>query len=87
MGIVNQIVALDDNRKSTKTELDNLNAQVNSISKEIGDFYKAGKRDEAETKKAEVLKFKDQIQKVEEELRSCRSELTKLLLDVSQYSS
>ncbi len=45
---VDEIIALDDERKSVKTKLDELLAQRNSFSKEIGILMKEGKKEEAE---------------------------------------
>ena len=40
--IVDEIIALDNLRKATQTENDELLAQSNKLSKEIGNLYKLG---------------------------------------------
>ena len=50
---LNDVVALDDKRKHTQTELDSLLASLNAISKEIGDCFKAGKRDGSRSTKGQ----------------------------------
>ena len=45
--IVSEVIALDTLRKTTQTKLDEVLAEMNAISKEIGDLYKQGKKQEA----------------------------------------
>ena len=57
---VEQVLAIDNKRKSTQAELDNLLAQVKNLSKSIGGLMKEGLRDEAEQAKAQVAAIKEQ---------------------------
>jgi seryl-tRNA synthetase len=56
---LDQFVALDAERRRIIGEADKINQLRNSSSKEIGALMQAGKRDEAEAKKAEVAGLKD----------------------------
>ena len=49
--IVEEVVALDENRRATQVELDNTLAESNKLSKDIGALMKSG-----EISKAEILK-------------------------------
>lgn len=80
--ILDRIIETDDNRKKSKTQLDQLNAKVNKISKEIGQLYKSGERSKAESMKQEVVSVKEETQKVEDDLRNFRIQLDELLLEV-----
>tara|TARA_R110002072_G_scaffold19826_32_gene73123 strand:+ start:140 stop:1408 length:1269 start_codon:yes stop_codon:yes gene_type:complete len=66
--LINNILDLDEKRRSNQTELDSILAESNAISKSIGILYKEGKREEAESLKAKTsdLKLKskelDQLQ-------------------------
>ncbi len=82
LAVVNQIIALDDQRKSTQTELDQALAERNRYSKEIGALLKQGKRDEAEGMRARVSELKEQSSGLEEQLKSIQAELTELLYTV-----
>lgn len=73
------VVAIDDKRKQTQTELDSLLANLNAISKEIGECFKSGKRDEAEALKAKTVEIKEQSKSLENDLREIVSELTDAL--------
>lgn len=80
--LLDSIVSTDDKRKKLKTSLDQLNADNNKLSKEIGNCYKSGKREEAEELKAKVHTLKEETQKVEDGLRITKVELEDLLLQV-----
>ncbi len=80
--IVDEIIALDDVRKATQTKNDELLAQINKLAKEIGDLYKQGKRDEAESKKTEVSQLKDRSKDLSNKLVESKEQLKELLLKV-----
>ena len=54
MDLVDEVIILDEQNRKAKQEGDQLRASKNKISKEIGALMAQGKREEAETKKAEV---------------------------------
>lgn len=80
--IVNQIIALDDQRKSTQTKLDEALAERNRMSKEIGALFKQNKREEAETLRAEVNALKEEVPQMEEALKRIQNDLTELLYTI-----
>lgn len=82
LAIVDKVIELDDQRKSTQTELDTILAANNKISKEIGGLYKQGKREEAEGLKAQVESQKGRVKELEEEMRQVKGKLTDALLDI-----
>lgn len=65
---VDAIAADHAARRPLVTERDNLNAERNRLSGEIGALFKAGKRDEAEAMKARVHVGKERIAELEAEL-------------------
>jgi len=65
---VDEIIALDDERKKLQAESDALLAKVNAASKEIGMLMSKGKKEEAENKKTEVAAFKTKIQPLADKL-------------------
>ena len=73
--IVNLVVELDEKRRATQVELDNLLAESNKISKDIGELMKNG-----EKAKAEILKEKtSQIKEKTKELNDVLNEISSLL--------
>jgi len=82
LGIIDEILALDETRKETQTELDHLRNEINSISKEIGGLFKSGNAAEANAKKSEVSAIKEKMAGVEEKMNTATDTLEALLLKV-----
>ena len=68
-GIVSQVIELDEVRRKSQTELDNLLSEVNSISKSIGSLMKEGKKDDASDAKQKVSSLKDTTKQLEVTLK------------------
>ena len=58
--LVDEIIELDEERRKTQVQLDDVSAQSNSIAKQIGDLMRQGEKQKAESLKAEspILKEK-----------------------------
>ncbi len=79
--VIDEILAIDEKRRSTQTNLDGILAQLNKASKEIGELYKAGKRAEADALKANTTQWKEDITLLEAETKKIETELhTKAVL-------
>ncbi|MFY0252628.1 serine--tRNA ligase [Chitinophaga sp. 30R24] len=68
--LVDEVLALDDKRKKLTLEYDETQAQVNSLSKEIGKLMAQGKKEEGEAQRAAVAALKDRLGPVNEELNA-----------------
>jgi seryl-tRNA synthetase len=73
--LVEQVIALDDDRKKIQFELDELLAKVNSASRDIGNLMKTGDKEAAEALKAEVASFKERINPLQEQLNTLEHQL------------
>ncbi|QTN38563.1 serine--tRNA ligase [Cryomorphaceae bacterium] len=80
--ILDEIIAKDDERRQTQTELDETLAAMNRISKEIGGLFKEGKREEAEAKKAETAELKDRSKALQDQMAAVDGVLFDLLAQV-----
>jgi seryl-tRNA synthetase len=76
---LNLVLELDDERKHCQTELDQLLASMNTISAEIGDLFKAGKRSEADVLKAKTTEIKEQSKLLDAKLKDVITALTDVL--------
>ncbi len=65
MELVDEAISLDEERKKLQFELDNLNAEKNKISKEIGLLLKEGKKEEAEAVKIKTSEYAGRIKELE----------------------
>jgi seryl-tRNA synthetase len=77
---LDQVIALDDQRKEIQTRLDNLLAQRNSLSDEIGNLFKQGKAAEANTLKNKVQEIKEQAETLSQDLNTAITTLDKILV-------
>ncbi len=59
--IVDEIIALDNQRKQLQTEAEAIQQKMNGISKSVGQLMKEGKKAEADEAKAETAKLKEQL--------------------------
>lgn len=77
---VDAVLAIDDKRRAAQKELDDLLAASNKLAKEIGDLFKSGKRDEAETLKQQTATNKEKSKELEADLASIEKELHEALV-------
>ena len=74
--LVDEVITLDAERRATQQQVDDLKANRNKISKQIGQLMAQGKKDEAEAVKAEVANEGAKI----EELDAKQKELEEKIL-------
>ncbi|MEM8908423.1 MAG: serine--tRNA ligase, partial [Bacteroidota bacterium] len=80
--LVDDVIQLDDQRKSTQQELDQLLAANNAASKEIGLLYKTGKRAEADQIKTQVATNKEKISELQGQMSTIKTQLETGLLNI-----
>jgi seryl-tRNA synthetase len=77
--ILDEFVDLDETRRRVIGESDQINAQRNAASKEIGALMQSGEREEAEAKKAEVAGLKETQAGLERQRDEAESAMRELL--------
>ncbi len=80
--IIDKAISLDDLRRKTQTGNDNLLAEMNKISREIGQLYKSGERQKAEILKQKTTQLKEQIKVLSGELERVKAELQEILYQI-----
>src|SRR6202012_4822122 len=73
--LVDEILQLDEKRKSTQTSMDSISAEANAAAKQIGELMRAGKKEEAEAVKAKSGAGKEEIKNLGEQLAAIEEEL------------
>ena len=79
---VNQVIDLDETRRKSQTELDNILSEVNSISKSIGSLIKEGKIDDASAAKVKVSALKETAKLTEATLKECEVKIENILVTI-----
>ena len=77
---IDEIIALDERRRTLQQKSDAVKAEQNAIAKEIGMLFKQGKHDEAEAKKNRTAELKGEEKQLADEMSTVEQELnTKLI--------
>ncbi len=78
--LVDEVIALDAESRKAKQEADDLRANRNKISKEIGALMAQGKKEEAEAKKAEVAAGAKRLLELEELEKDLEEKVTNIMM-------
>ena len=80
--IIDEVITLDDNRKSTQQESDELLSRANSIAKEIGILFKEGKAMEANALKEESAQIKEKTKSLQSTLEDTEHQIWEKLVQI-----
>lgn len=80
--IIGQVVELDAKRRSVQASLDAESAEMNSLSKAIGELFKQGKQAEAGEAKAKTAQLKETIKAQSTELDAIEKQLVDILVTI-----
>lgn len=78
--LVDDVIAMDAQRRSLQNELDSTLNKSKTISKNIGTLYRQGKRAEAEELKAQTSQLKADGKRLEEAMKTAENKLHELLV-------
>lgn len=76
---IDRVIELDELRIKTQQELEKVLAESNALAKEIGNLFKAGKKEEAEIAKQKTAGLKENSNSLKESLEQIETEQKKLL--------
>jgi len=77
--VIDNVISVDETRKSTQTRLDTILSESNKLSKEIGMLFKSGKVAEANEAKEKTGVLKQESKELAEKLQNTVEELQELL--------
>ncbi|OFX88343.1 MAG: serine--tRNA ligase [Bacteroidetes bacterium GWF2_33_16] len=80
--VVNQILGLDQVRRSTQNSMDNNQSELNKIAKEIGVLFKSGNTFEVNLLKEKNTQLKELVKSQGEELAQIEKQLNNLLVQL-----
>lgn len=80
--LIDQVLQLDDLRKSLQQELDELLAEANSIAKQIGLLFKEGKAEAAAVLKARNSEIKEKTKELNQKLAETKDQLNEKLVEI-----
>jgi seryl-tRNA synthetase len=80
--MVNNVLDLDEKRRTTQVELDNILAESNLLSKEIGEMMKSGEKAKAEIVKQKTVQLKEKSKELSEKLEFYTASLAEELYKI-----
>lgn len=80
--LLDEVLAADEQRRSTQTKLDETLSQSNTFSKEIGMLFKNGEAQKANLLKEKTSQLKEQSKALQEELNTVSEKLQQLLYNI-----
>lgn len=80
--LIDEVIALNEQRKKTQTLLDEKLSRANQIAKEIGQLFAQGKKEEAETLKAETVAIKTETASLQQTLNDTEEHLKNILVTI-----
>ncbi len=80
--VIDEVIALDDQRKTIQLQLDSSLAESRQLSASIGEMMKKGAAQEATELKEKVAQLKESIKTLEEAFKNCKNDLTDKLLTI-----
>ncbi|WP_313155533.1 serine--tRNA ligase [Sphingobacterium multivorum] len=82
IGLVDDIISLDEDRRKIQSESDALSAEANAAAKQIGDLMRQGKKEEAETVKSKSSGYKEQVKQLLDQLGTIEAELNEKIVQL-----
>ena len=80
--LINELISLDDKRKSIQTEYENMLAESNTISKEIGQLFKINNKDAIPKLKQRSSEIKKSTKVLSEDLVQVKNEIFDILSQI-----
>ena len=80
--LIDEILELDTQNRQAKLKGDELRSQRNSLSSEIGNLMKNGKKDEAEEIKAKVQNINEELEEVEKQETELSEQINERMLKI-----
>jgi seryl-tRNA synthetase len=80
--LIDAIIERDDQRRNLQVETNERQAEMNRLSKEIGQLFKSGEHEKAKKVKEQTTRLKKELEALEKELQEATGQLNELLIQV-----
>ncbi len=82
IGLVDEIIRLDEDRRKIQAESDALSGEANAAAKQIGDLMRQGKKEEAEAVKSKSSGYKEQVKQLLDKLATIETALNEKIVQL-----
>lgn len=80
--LIDEILAADEDRRRNQSETNDLQAEMNAVSKEIGQLFKNGEAEKANEAKARTAELKSQIRQLSTDMQEAADRMHGLLVQI-----
>jgi seryl-tRNA synthetase len=80
LSLVDEVIAIDDQRKQLQASFDDIQSKVNAASKEIGGYMAKGEKEQAEALKNQVAEWKVQLDPLKEQMTTVEANLQQAIV-------
>lgn len=80
--LVEKAISIDNERRTTQTSLNDLQAGANEVAKSIGTLMQQGKKEEANQAREKAAQDKQNIKELEDKLKELQNDLTNCLYEI-----
>ena len=80
LNLVDEVIAIDDQRKQLQASFDDIQSKVNAASKEIGGFMAKGEKEKADALKNDVAEWKKQLEPLKEQMTEVEAKLQQVIV-------
>ncbi|RIA10939.1 seryl-tRNA synthetase [Flavobacteriaceae bacterium MAR_2010_72] len=80
--MIDEVIALDENRRGLQTKLDTILSESNNLSKEIGNLFKSGEVQKANALKEQTSQLKEESKQLSDQLNQKVEALNELLYKI-----
>ena len=84
LGLVDEVIELDDKRRATQQQADDMRSEMNKASKQIGALMAQGKKEEGMALKEEVTKQAEQLAELEKQEADLSAKVTEIMMQIPQ---
>lgn len=81
-GVLENVLSVDEIRRATQAQLDEVLSQSNTLSKEIGMLFKSGEAQKANALKEQTTQLKEQSKTLQDQLNEASEKLEQLLFTI-----
>jgi len=82
IALIDEVLQLDEQRRISQKEHDDMLAETNALAREIGQLFKDGKASEAENLKQRNTTIKDRAKVLAEQLENTKNQLQSRLVEI-----
>lgn len=79
---IDEILRMDEERRSAQTQMDGILAEINLLSRQVGELMKSGKAEEAKVMRDQSSGLKDRVQELKDRMQEAETAIDRMLWQI-----